>query len=138
LPSECHLEHEKTEGTCVNKRSGCITYRLATSIQENPDYPVAGFCYQHITLADDNLLGYCVHCYNAAHVEGCWIFLDARGNTGSRQAPFSLGKPVFAYPNRSEYNEYFWKGIYASLQIGIARMLDTPTTWQDVIDNLQD
>lgn len=98
----------------------------------------AGFCYQHITLADDDSLGYCIHCYNAVHVEGRWIFLDARGNAGGRQALFSPGKPILAYPNRSEYDEYFWKGIYASPQMGVMRMLDAAVTRQDVIDNLQD
>ncbi|WP_220680564.1 hypothetical protein [Methanofollis formosanus] len=40
--------------------------------------------------------------------------------------------------NRSEYDEYFWKGIYASPQAGVMRMLDVAATRQDVIDNLQD
>ena len=97
-----------------------------------------GFCYQHITLAGDDSLGYCVHCYNAVFVENRWIFLDARGNTGGRRALFSPEKPVLAYRNRSEYDEYFWKGIYASPQMGVMRMLDAADTRQDVIDNLQD
>jgi len=97
-----------------------------------------GFCYQHITLAGDDSLGYCVHCYNAVFVENRWIFLDARGNTNSRCALFSPEKPVLAYRNRSEYDEYFWKGIYASPQMGVMRMLDAADTRQDVIDNLQD
>ncbi len=98
----------------------------------------AGFCYQHITLADDDSLGYCVHCYNAVYLDGRWIFLDARGNTGGRRALFSVEEPILAYPNRSEYDEYFWKGIYASPQMGVMRMLDAATTRQDIIDNLQD
>lgn len=97
-----------------------------------------GFCYQHITLADDDSLGYCVHCYNAVFVNDRWIFLDARGNTDGRRALFSPEKPVLAYQNRNEYDEYFWKGIYASPQMGVMRMLDASTTRQDVIDNLQD
>lgn len=98
----------------------------------------AGFCYQHITLADDDSLGYCVHCYNAVYLDGRWIFLDARGNTGGRRALFSLEKPVLAYRNRSDYDEYFWRGIYASPQMGVMRMLAAATTRQDIIDNLQD
>ncbi|MCT8338386.1 transglutaminase domain-containing protein [Methanoculleus sp. Afa-1] len=98
----------------------------------------AGFCYQHITLADDDSLGYCVHCYNAVYLDGRWIFLDARGNTGGRRALFSVEEPILAYPNRSDYDEYFWKGIYASPQMGVMRMLAAATTRQDVIENLQD
>ena len=63
------------------------------------------FCYQHITLAGDDSLGYCVHCYNAIFVNDRWIFLDARGNTNSRRALFSPENPVLAYRNRSEYDE---------------------------------
>jgi transglutaminase-like putative cysteine protease len=40
-----------------------------------------GFCFQHITLNDDDSLGYCVHAYNAVYVDNRWIKLDARGNT---------------------------------------------------------
>lgn len=98
----------------------------------------AGFCYQHLTLADDDSLGYCVHCYNAVFVGGRWIFLDARGNTNGRRALFSPEKPVLAFEPRREYDEYFWKGIYASPQMGVMRMLDAAATRQDVIDNLQD
>ncbi|SCL75953.1 putative protein involved in cytokinesis, contains TGc (transglutaminase/protease-like) domain [Methanoculleus chikugoensis] len=97
-----------------------------------------GFCYQHITLADDDSLGYCVHCYNAVYLDGRWIFLDARGNTGGRRGLFSVEKPILAYRNRSEYDEYFWKGIYASPQMGVMRMLDAATTRQDIVENLQD
>jgi len=98
----------------------------------------AGFCYQHLTLADDDSLGYCVHCYNAVFVNDRWIFLDARGNTNGRHALFSPEKPVLAFQPRREYDEYFWRGIYASPQAGVMRMLDAAATRQDVIDNLQD
>lgn len=56
-----------------------------------------GFCYQHITLADDDSLGYCVHAFNAVYLDGHWIRLDARGNTGGIDARFSLDKPVLAF-----------------------------------------
>lgn len=98
----------------------------------------AGFCYQHLTLAEDDSLGYCVHCYNAVFVDDHWIFLDARGNTNGIRALFSPEKPVLAFQPRSEYDEYFWNGIYASPQMGVMRMLDAAATCQDVIDNLQD
>ena len=50
----------------------------------------AGFCFQHITLADDDSLGYCVHAYNAVFIEEKWIKLDARGNKPGVNAQFSL------------------------------------------------
>lgn len=28
-----------------------------------------GFYFQHITLAEDDSLGYCVHCYNAIYID---------------------------------------------------------------------
>ena len=97
-----------------------------------------GFCFQHLTLADDDSLGYCVHAYNAVYVENKWIKLDARGNKEGVNAQFSLEEPILAFPNRSEYNEYFWKGIYASPHVDTMKMLEHAKNIQDVIDNLPD
>jgi transglutaminase-like putative cysteine protease len=72
----------------------------------------AGFCYQHLTLADDDSLGYCVHCYNAVFVGGRWIFLDARGNTNGRRALFSPETPVLAF-NQARVDGVLLEGIYA-------------------------
>lgn len=70
-----------------------------------------GMCFQHLTLTDDDSLGYCVHCYNAIYVNNRWIKVDARGNTNGKNAQFSLDIPILAFPNRKNYNEFFWPGI---------------------------
>lgn len=98
----------------------------------------AGMCFQHITLAEDDKWGYAAHCYNAVFLNGKWIKLDARGNTKGRNAQFSLDEPILAYPNRKEYDEYFWKGIYASPHMDTIKMLDNAKTSQDIIDNIPD
>ncbi|WP_245611536.1 transglutaminase-like domain-containing protein [Methanolacinia paynteri] len=110
---------------------------LLAALLRSAEIP-AGFCYQHLTLADDDSHGYCVHCYNAVFPDDHWIFLDARGNKEGVNAQFSLGEPVLAFPCREEYDEYSWDGIYASPQMHIMKMLDSSKTIQDVIDNLQD
>lgn len=97
-----------------------------------------GFCFQHITLADDNSLGYCVHAYNGVYLQNKWIKLDARGNTNGKNAQFSLEEPMLAFPNRSEYDEYFWKGIYASPHMDTMKILENAKTIQDIIDNIPD
>jgi len=97
-----------------------------------------GFCFQHVTLADDDSLGYCVHCFNAVFLQNRWIRLDARGNTNGKDARFSLETPKLAFPNRKEYDEYFWKGIYAAPHPATMRMLDTALSLIDVIDNIPD
>ena len=97
-----------------------------------------GFCFQHLTLADDNSLGYCVHCFNAVFLQNRWIKLDARGNTNGKNARFSLETPILAFPNRKEYDEYFWKGIYAAPHPATMQMLDTALSLKDVIDKLPD
>lgn len=97
-----------------------------------------GFCFQHITLADDNSLGYCVHAYNGVYLQNKWIKLDARGNTNGKNAQFSLEEPMLAFPNRSEYDEYFWKGIYASPHMDTMKVLEHAKTIQDIIDNIPD
>lgn len=97
-----------------------------------------GFCFQHITLLNDDSLGYCVHAYNAVFIENKWIKLDARGNKQGINAQFSTNKPILAFPNRKEYDEYFWKGIYASPHMPIMEMLGKAKCLQDIMDNIPD
>jgi Transglutaminase-like enzymes, putative cysteine proteases len=97
-----------------------------------------GFCFQHITLADDDSLGYCVHAYNGVYLRNKWIKLDARGNTNGKNTQFSLEEPMLAFPNRIEYDEYFWKGMYASPHMDTMKMLEDAKTIQDIIDNIPD
>lgn len=98
----------------------------------------AGFCFQHITLANDDSLGYCVHCYNAIFVDNHWIKVDARGNTNGKNAQFSLETPVLAFQNRKDYDEYFWKGIYAKPHADTMKMLEKAKSLQDILDNIPD
>ena len=102
-----------------------------------------GMCYQHITLADDASLGYCVHCYNAVYLEGGpgpgrWIRLDARGNRPGVNASFSLGEPALAFDNRPAYDEYFWEGIFAVPHRETMELLDRAESLQAVMDGLPD
>ena len=97
-----------------------------------------GMFFQHITLADDDSLGYCVHCFNAIYVDNHWIKVDARGNTNGKNALFSLDKPILAFPNRQNYNEFFWPGIYANPHKDTMKMLDNATCIQDILDNIPD
>ncbi|MDD3406874.1 MAG: transglutaminase family protein [Methanomicrobium sp.] len=98
----------------------------------------AGFCFEHLTLLDDDSRGYCVHCFNAAYLDERWIFLDARGNTKGISAQFSQDNPVIAFPPRKEYDEYIWNGIYSKPQKLIMEMLDSAKNIDDVLNNLQD
>jgi len=95
-----------------------------------------GFCFQHTTLADDDSLGYCVHAYNAVFLEDHWIRLDARGNKPGVHAQFSLEKPVLAFSNRPEYDEYHWPGIYANPHRDTMLILKKAGSLQDVLDHL--
>lgn len=97
-----------------------------------------GMCFQHITLAADDSLGYCVHCYNAIYVDNHWIKVDVRGNMNGKNAQFSLDTPILAFPNRPNYNEFFWPGIYAKPHLDTMKMLDKATSIQDILDNIPD
>lgn len=98
----------------------------------------AGFCYQRITLADDDSEGYCLHCFNAVFLAGRWIYLDARGNTNGKHAEFSLDEPKLAYPNRSGYGEYFFPGIYAEPHAATVAVLRKAETLQNILDGISD
>ena len=97
-----------------------------------------GFCFQHLTLSDDDSLGYCVHCYNAIFLENKWINVDARGNTNGIKAQFSLTEPILAFSNRIDYDEYSWEGIYSKPHTDTMLMLEKANSLQDVIDNIPD
>lgn len=96
----------------------------------------AGFCFEHITLADDGSLGCCVHAFNAVYLAGRWIKLDARGNKEGIKAEFSLEAPVLAYPPRKQFNEYFFPGIYANPQKETMDMLENARCLREVEERL--
>jgi transglutaminase-like putative cysteine protease len=98
----------------------------------------SGFCFQHITLMNDDSAGYCVHCYNAVVLEGRWIKLDARGNKTGVNAQFSLNEPVLAFPCRPQYDEYLWTGIYVAPHIETMRMLEQANSLEYIIKNIPD
>ena len=97
-----------------------------------------GFCYQHITLLEDDSLGYCVHCYNAIYLDGKWIKVDARGNKPGANAQFSMNEPILSFPCRAEYDEYFWDGMFSQPQLSTMLMLEKAKSLQDILDNIPD
>ena len=98
----------------------------------------SGFCFQRVTRLGDDSKGYCVHGYSAVWLGGHWIKLDARGNTNGKNAQFSIGEPILAYPCRSQYQEYFWPGVYANPQAETMHVLERAANLQDVLENLPD
>lgn len=97
-----------------------------------------GFCFQHITLAQDDSLDYCVHAYNAVFINNKWIKLDARGNKQGVYAQFSTDEPILAFQNRKEYDEYFFDGIFANPHKATMLMLEKAESLQDIMDNIPD
>ena len=110
---------------------------LLAALLRTQHIPV-GFCFQHLTLSEDDSLGYCVHCYNAIFIDNQWVKVDARGNTNGKNAQFSLTEPQLAFQNRSKYDEYYFEGIYANPHTDTMLMLDKANSMQDVIDNIPD
>lgn len=108
---------------------------LLAALLRSQGIPV-GFCFEHITLADDDSMGYCVHAFNAVYLNNRWIYLDARGNKEGVNAQFSLAESILAYPPRKEYDEYFFEGIYANPQEETMKMLEQAKSLQDIVDNI--
>jgi len=128
----------KASDVLIHKTGIChAKANLLAALLRSEGIPV-GFCYQHLTLAEDDSLGYCVHCYNAIFIENRWIKVDARGNKNGKNAQFSLAEPVLAVPNRKEYDEYFWNGIYARPHLDTMKMLERAMSLKDIIDNIPD
>jgi transglutaminase-like putative cysteine protease len=110
---------------------------LLAALLRSQNIPV-GFCFQRLTLGDDDSMGYSVHCYNAFYLDNRWIKVDARGNKPGVNAQFSLDEPMLAYPCRPEYDEFFWPGIYAAPHMETIQMLTNAKNLQDVLDYLPD
>ena len=99
---------------------------------------MTGFCFSHLTLADDESMGYCIHGYNAVFLDNHWIKLDARGNKEGVNAEFSIAEPILAYPPREQYDEYTIKGIFAKPHEEMMKMLDEAKDLQYICDNIPD
>ena len=120
IPHSCDI---KTE-IITSKASSVLRYRtgichaksnLLTALLRSQNIPT-GFCYQHLTFADDDSQGYCLHSFNAIYINNNWIRVDARGNKNGINAQFSIDEPILAYKNRPEYDEYFLL-VYGQMQI---------------------
>lgn len=96
----------------------------------------AGFCFQHLTLDADDSRGYCVHALNAVMLNGKWVKIDTRGNKKGVNAQFSLDEPKLAFPCRSEYDEYFFEGIYAIPDTETMKLLERAKDIQEVASGL--
>ena len=110
---------------------------LLTALLRSHGIP-AGFCFQHLTLMDDDSAGYCVHCYNAVWLDEHWVYLDARGNKPGVNAQFSLEEPVLAFPPRPKYDEYFYPGIYANPHAETMAMLKQASSIDYIIKHIPD
>lgn len=65
-----------------------------------------------------------------------WFKIDARGNKQGVNAQFSLNEPILAFPVRSEYDEYFYPGIYTAPYMPTMKILEEASCIQDVWDNI--
>lgn len=53
-------------------------------------------------------------------------------------AGFSMDEPILAFPNRKEYDEYFYKGIYSAPYMPTMEVLEKAKSIQDILDNIPD
>lgn len=95
-----------------------------------------GFCFQHLTLMEDDSRGYCLHCFNAILLGDKWVKVDSRGNTEGKNAQFSMAEPILAFENRPQYDEYFFDGIYANPDIPTMNLLKNANSLEDVLNGL--
>ena len=70
-----------------------------------------GFCFQRITLAEDDSMGYCAHAFKSVYLNGKWIKIDARGNKPGIETCFSTQEPSLAFERRPKYDEYWWEEL---------------------------
>lgn len=98
----------------------------------------AGFCYQYLTVADDEKNGYYMHCYNAIYLNGKWIKVDACGRKNGQKTSFHTITPSLAFTPRETYGEYNVKGIYANPNMAAIRVIEQADDIADVMFGLPD
>lgn len=100
----------------------------------------AGICYQRLTLGDTPDTGFCIHALNAVYLSGWnrWLRLDARGNTGTKDAQFYLDDPLreqLAFPTRPEYGEKEYLHIYAEPLPAVMQTLERYEDCREMLAN---
>ncbi len=110
---------------------------LLAALLRSEGIPV-GFCYQRLTLLDDDSKGYCLHGLNAVHLDGKWVHLDARGNKEGINAQFSLDEEKLAFSVREQYDEVFYEGVYPSPHLQTMELLENGTNINYVFENFPD
>jgi len=73
----------------------------------------AGFCYQRLTILDDDSEGHYLHCYNAIYLDGKWIKLDASTDRGGKKGGFCKITLDLPFQPRDVYDECNIPGIFA-------------------------
>ena len=97
-----------------------------------------GFCYQRLILDDESTPHFVLHGLNAVYIEKLdrWIRLDARGNTSSVNAQFSLDQEKLAFPVRIEKGEEDIPIIFASPDKNVISALTASKTLEQLWKNL--
>lgn len=76
-----------------------------------------GFCYQRMAKDSVEDKGHDIHALNAVYIadKKAWVRIDARGNTGGRNARFYPDDPLrekLAYVTRTNVGEIEYPGVY--------------------------
>jgi transglutaminase-like putative cysteine protease len=91
----------------------------------------AGFCYQ-VFRRHPPYHGLALHGLNGLYLPsvGRWVRVDARGNTGTIDAQFSLTEEKLAFPIDSSQGESLYETIYADPAPEVVRVLRRFTSLQ--------
>lgn len=98
----------------------------------------AGFCYQRLTVVDDDSEGHYLHCYNAVYLDGNWVKLDASGRLGAKDVRFCKIEPDLAFIPRDVYGEYNILGIFAEPYAPSVDVIRNAGSISDIIFGLPD
>ena len=81
----------------------------------------SGISYQLLAISDDASEGHIIHALNTVYINGRWIRIDARGNSGPEQ--FSLNEDLLAFDVRSEMGEVDFKNNDSDLDARLVNIL---------------
>lgn len=112
------------------------SHLLAALLRAN-DIPT-GFCYQRLSVNDDDAALYSLHGFNAVYLSDFgWYRIDPRGNKLGVNAQFSPPKEQLAYaPNLT--SEWDCQKIFSEPLSVVVKALNSYKTWNELLINLPD
>ncbi len=92
--------------------------------------------FQRVILSENPHKQYCIHCFNAAFINGFWKEYDLSSTDLHAEELINCAQSIHAFENINNREEYFYDGIYSNAYTPIMQMLENAKNISDVFNGL--